>query len=262
MWRENGGGGAARNTGINAATGEFIAFLDSDDLFLANKLEQFRRFVTTSPRVAYYSRAYVDRGVDGLWVRPERSITPEEDTAEYLFVHNQFIPTPTMVIHGSVAKQVRFDPTLKKGQDLDFCVRLHAAGVRFMMLDEPLTLWCDATETNRTSRVTGYDAPIGWLERSSHLLTVRAQRGYRATVLAYYLAGQHPFLAIRDLLLGWALAGVPTKVILRQILRCFLPRGWYRRVVDTIVALRGVPKSRLSELSEPRFVSASVAHRP
>ena len=41
--QENQGGGTARNTGINAAQGRFIAPLDSDDLFLPHHLEDAAR---------------------------------------------------------------------------------------------------------------------------------------------------------------------------------------------------------------------------
>ncbi len=38
--RENGGAGAARNTGIERASGEFLAFCDVDDVWLPTKLER------------------------------------------------------------------------------------------------------------------------------------------------------------------------------------------------------------------------------
>src|SRR5690554_1608318 len=43
VWRENGGGSAARNTGVEHASGRFIAYLDSDDLFLPHKLQRIAR---------------------------------------------------------------------------------------------------------------------------------------------------------------------------------------------------------------------------
>jgi glycosyltransferase involved in cell wall biosynthesis len=249
IWRENGGGGAARNTGIDAATGQFVSFLDSDDLFLPTKLERFDAIIDECSEIAYYSRAYVDRGARSLWVRPTRPIGAREDVGEYLFVHNEFIPTITIVMSRSAAASIRFDPTLRMGQDLDFCVRAQRAGIRFVMEDTPLVIWCDITDTNRTSRAAGADVPIAWLARASPLLSPRARHGYRANVLAYYLADQSPMKAFWYLIIGWWSGGVPGRVTLRQILRCFLPRLWYRKLVDHVVGFRGIRKEQVCEIT-------------
>lgn len=245
VWRENGGGGAARNTGIDASTAKYIAFLDSDDHFLPNKLAIYAERMTNDPNLGAYSYMFVDRGVDRYWVRPTRSIRPGEDMGEYLFVANEFIQTSTIVLHRETAIKTRFDPALRKGQDLDFCLRLHRDGVRFTMIEEPLTIWVDVMEGGRTSRTSGYEAPLLWLTKSKHLLTRRAELGYRATVLAYYLAKDRPFTVFKDLVAGLILARVPLRVILRQLLRSCLPREIYRKLVNGFVARRGQDNTTL-----------------
>lgn len=239
--QDNRGGGGARNTGILAARGTYVAFLDSDDLFLPQKLERFAARLRGDPAEALYSYLYVDRGVGRYWVRPDRPIRPDEDVGEYLFVANQFIATPSIVLHHEAAAATLFDPALAKGQDLDFCLRLQQAGVRFAMIEEPLSIWVDRAEAGRTSHARGAEAPLAWLERSGHLLTRRALLGYRSTVLAYYLGRVRPLTALRDLALGWWLGGVPAKVTLRQFARAYLPQSAYRRLVDRFVAARGAP---------------------
>ncbi len=239
VWRENGGGGAARNTGIEAACGQYIAFLDSDDLFLSKKLEVCRAKLSGDPLRALYSRIYVDRGVGGnMWVRPDRGIGPDEDMGAYLFIHNQFITTPTIVLHREAAAATLFDPNLRKGQDLEFCLKLHKHGVRFEMINEPLAIWVDQTGVGRTSHMKGYERVLSWLEQSRGLMTPRAEAGYRATVLFYYMAKHHPVRALIDLWRGWRV-GVPLRVIVRQFLRGFLPSAIYRSLVDGFVALKG-----------------------
>lgn len=239
--RENGGGGAARNTGIDAASGRYIAFLDSDDLFLPHKLATVSAQLPVDEMTVLYAQNYVDRGdPNHLWVRPDRAIAPGERVATYLFVANQFIQTSTIVMPTSLARKVRFDPSLRKGQDLDLCIRLEAAGARFVMLDAPLTIWRDVSEGGRTSRTRGYAQPEAWLLAHQHLMTPREVAGYRATSLAYYWGWEKPFSALMAIL-GGLPAGVGPSILARQLARTFLPGSFYRQLVDSFVRNRGRP---------------------
>lgn len=239
----NGGGGSARNLGIDRAHGRYIAFLDSDDRFMPNKLERMLSNADSTARLVWYSPVLLDRGEDRYWTRPARSIRRGEPAAEYLFVANQLIQTSTLLMPTWLAKEVRFDPSLRKGQDLDFVVRLEAlGGASFEMISEPLTVWTDVTEANRTSRTPGHEAPQRWLEGARQLMSERAYHGYRATVLAYYMAQKRPVLALWHLLDGGVRARVRPTILARQIVRAYVPRKWYRRLVDTAVAFLGRPR--------------------
>lgn len=103
------------------------------------------------------------------------------------------------------------------------------------MIDQALTIWLDATEAGRTSYVKGYETSLDWLDRCGHMLTNRARRGYRATVLAYHMAPIKPVVAIKDLAIGMVAGGVPPRVIARQVLRSYLPKPLYRSLVNGFV---------------------------
>lgn len=58
--QENKGLGAARNNGMEAAVGNWIAFLDSDDVWLPNKLQLQQRFIIDNLDVdVFYSTGYM-----------------------------------------------------------------------------------------------------------------------------------------------------------------------------------------------------------
>ena len=95
----NRGGGAARNTGIDhARAARFIAFLDSDDVFLPRHLAAMRMLLdgTTDDRGLCADRRGPRRRPQIL--KPPRAIAPGEDMAAYLLCDRGFVPTITTVV--------------------------------------------------------------------------------------------------------------------------------------------------------------------
>ena len=56
--RENGGECAARNHGFREARGNYVSFIDSDDVWLENHLEQAQNFMEAHPECAWFSSTY------------------------------------------------------------------------------------------------------------------------------------------------------------------------------------------------------------
>lgn len=69
MWKENGERGAARNYGSKHAIGQYINFIDSDDLIYPNHLEVAREFILTNQNPEVFHLGYDVRGVDGELIR-------------------------------------------------------------------------------------------------------------------------------------------------------------------------------------------------
>src|SRR5476651_292048 len=70
--QENEGGGVARNTAIDNAVGDFIAPLDSDDIFLPHHLSEMKLMLEGTHKLAGYARVIVDRGEGRTFLKPPR----------------------------------------------------------------------------------------------------------------------------------------------------------------------------------------------
>jgi len=119
------GGSATRNTGIQNATGEFIAFLDDDDEWLPGKLEvQMRKFENTPEDVGFCFSSVINDSGGG---KEQTTSVPEgvHDFYELALRRFKGFLTVTLVIKKKALSDTGlFDENLPSHQDPDLIIRL------------------------------------------------------------------------------------------------------------------------------------------
>jgi glycosyltransferase involved in cell wall biosynthesis len=134
----NQGLGGARNKGIEEARGEFVAFLDSDDIWLPSKIEKQQACLDSNPdAVACYTQCVQEPGFYGFGPYPAMDL-PE---SEFIFSlwSSQFFPPSSTMVRTSVAQQRGgYQVGLKNGEDIEFLMRLLQVG-KILQVPEKLT---------------------------------------------------------------------------------------------------------------------------
>ena len=237
--QENSGGGAARTTGILASESEFVALLDSDDAFTPDKLAVVARHIVAHPEIDVWSHlATMDRGQGVSIVRPTRLPRANESIADMMFRHREFMQTSTLVIRTTLAKQVRFDPRLRKAQDVDFMIRLERAGARIRCIPEVLSVWNDAPAENRVGAPRRPENVLMWYaEQRSHFAR-RTRYAFESTYLAYEIAERAPIKAAGYIARALLTGSVSPKVSTITAMRAFINQRSYRELVDRLLRFR------------------------
>lgn len=132
--RPHRGVAAARNAGIEAASGELIAFLDADDIWESGKLEAQAEILTARPEVDGlfgYMRNFIQSGIERpSWLRADQV---ENDVRGHSLC--------TLLVRREVFDQVGlFDPGIQSGEDGDWFFRARDSGIRFEMMERRLLL--------------------------------------------------------------------------------------------------------------------------
>lgn len=138
--QENRGAAAARNTGLHAAMGEFVAFLDADDKWLPNFLEEQLSLLKSTGADLVYADALLTgesplAGRTFMELQPSRGdVTPEK----LLAVEVTVLTSTVLARKAPIFEVGLFDESIKRGHDFDLWFRLAKLGFRFAYRREVL----------------------------------------------------------------------------------------------------------------------------
>ena len=145
----NQGQGKARNTGIKASKGDFIAFLDSDDLWVPEKLDLQISLLIEQDIDLVYSNAFIinSDGIRSDIVMKTGSlegIQAESDLLKNLIRGSIFVPILTVMLkRESIISLMGFDesPELRNAEDFDLWIRMASQGSKFLFEDRCLSYY-------------------------------------------------------------------------------------------------------------------------
>jgi glycosyltransferase involved in cell wall biosynthesis len=139
----NQGLAAAWNTGVTAAQADLIAFLDSDDTWHPEKLQEQVEFMQQHPVIAGCTTGYVHMRLDG-----KREVIPAQKDAEFqniLFRNILHMGTTLMVRRHIFEQTGLFDEQLRRGQDTDWLLRFRRVG-GLHVVQKPLAIIVQHTQ--------------------------------------------------------------------------------------------------------------------
>lgn len=136
----NVGAGGARNLGAKAASGEWLCFLDDDDLYLPDKLERQLRYLESHPTVDAIGGALIRVTPDGRkehWGGTYTGPLHLEDALFYTAAMSQSL----MIRRSFFLELGGFSPVRTCMDDREFGIRLVASGRPVHFIGEPLFVY-------------------------------------------------------------------------------------------------------------------------
>ncbi|MCX8508006.1 MAG: glycosyltransferase family 2 protein [Rhodobacteraceae bacterium] len=199
----NGGAAAARNDGVQAAKAEVIAFHDSDDICVFDRIEKQARLLSSlgPDHVGVHcARLLYLETTEETWSQSHCLTLPEPHRTRLsgaLFtdtVRGNFISVPTMLLRkSSILAAGGFDERLRNNEDWDFALRLTRVGA-FGFVPEPLYLTVQHLPKARKSQHISYN------DRYSALSFVRVTGKLRTAGVSLNALSNHHATAARFLL--------------------------------------------------------------
>ena len=155
LMQENKGVSSARNRGIVSASGQFIAFLDSDDFWLSQKLSTQVDFFNANPDALICQ-------TEEIWIRNSIRVNPKKRHKKLpgdIFEHSLYLclvsPSAVMIRRGLFEKTGMFDESLPACEDYDMWLRI-SCRYPVYLIDTPLIIKRGG-HADQLSRSSGLD---------------------------------------------------------------------------------------------------------
>lgn len=153
--QKNRGLAGARNTGIRESNGEYVAFIDSDDLWHKNKLQKHIDHLDCNPKVgvSYSSSALIDENnrAIGIYQRPKLNNIRFKNIICRNPIGNGSAPvirrsildeTSYWVFRNGTKERGYFDETFRQSEDIEYWLRIALkTNTLFEGLEEELTFY-------------------------------------------------------------------------------------------------------------------------
>jgi glycosyltransferase involved in cell wall biosynthesis len=193
---ENAGGSEARNIGVRAAQGDWIALLDDDDEWMPYKLErQLDAALHSTYAEPVVVSGWITRTPRGDTVNPPRLPDPGESIGDYMLARRGPFAPPCGFMSSVIFARRRLmlavplTRGLPKHQDWDWVLRAAAhPGVGFEFVQTTCAVWYFEEQRDHMSRSLNWRTSLDWAQdmRSRELMSDRAYVGFINSHLAAY----------------------------------------------------------------------------
>lgn len=231
-------GSYARNVGVEAATASHVSFLDSDDLWLPGLFDRIAAFAAQGgPRIMV--AGIVLHTAEGLAAFHQPDWPDSNSPVDFIYRDGGRIQTSMLTLPRAIALDHPFREDLAVNQDSDFAIRLHRAGVGFVIDHLPGIIKDESDSGDRlTLNPALVDRSMEWFEGLRADWSPAAVRGYYLRDRVWRLANSGRRREAFGALARGSLPPVCTREMLRLGTSLVLGHRGYDTLKRTVRAIR------------------------